>query len=295
LSLGLADHIKGLEVVSADSRQVFRHMDIGTAKATIAERAAVPHHCLDLVDPDEAFTAADYRRAALEALGGIAERGGIACLVGGTGLYLRAIARGLPLDEGSADADIRADLEARLDTEGLDILADELRSGDPVAAARTDLHNPRRVVRALERFALTGTGLPPAPAGYPASVAWLWLQRSPDDHARAISMRVVEQFDVGLIDEADRLRARYDTDLPAFTALGYREAFDVLEGRADVATAIAAVTTRTKAYARRQRTWFRSEPDLVPIAAGAGDTAAAMAALAPFVGTLERSEYAGRS
>ena len=293
MSLGLADHIEGLEVVSADSRQVFRHMDIGTAKATLAERAAVPHHCLDLVDPDEAFTAADYQRAALDVLGGIAERGGIGCLVGGTGLYLRAIGRGLPLEQGSADADIRAGLEARLATDGLDILADELRWGDADAAARTDLRNPRRVVRALERLALTGTGLPPAPTGYPSPVAWLWLRRSAEDHARAISMRSADQFDAGLIEEADGLRKRYDTDLPAFTALGYREAFDVLDGRADVATAIAALTARTAAYARRQRTWFRSEPDLMPVVAGAGDTAAAMAALMPFLGALERAEYAG--
>ncbi|HEV8516016.1 MAG TPA: tRNA dimethylallyltransferase, partial [Candidatus Limnocylindrales bacterium] len=137
--------------MSADSRQVYRGMDIGTAKPTAEERARVPHHGLDLVDPDERFSVADFRRHALGALDQIHGRDGSAILVGGTGLYLRAVARGLPLDEGGPDPTLRAELGRRLVEDGLASLAEELRRAAPRLAERTDLANPRRVVRALER------------------------------------------------------------------------------------------------------------------------------------------------
>jgi tRNA dimethylallyltransferase len=149
LSLELAARIPGAEIISADSRQVYRGMDIGTAKVSAAERALVPHHGLDLVDPDEPFTAADYQLVAVEALHQIAARGGVALLVGGTGLYLRAVARGMALEETGRDAGVRADLERRLAGEGLQVLVADLRRAAPGVAARTDLANPRRVVRAL--------------------------------------------------------------------------------------------------------------------------------------------------
>jgi tRNA dimethylallyltransferase len=139
-------------------------MDIGTAKATAAEQAAVPHHGLDLADPDERFTAADYRRAALTALEAIATRGGIALLVGGTGLYLRAVARGLPLDGGDDDPAIRSSLETRLADGGLASLVAELRSRDPDGAERVDLQNPRRVVRRSSGPS-SAAAHPAAPAG----------------------------------------------------------------------------------------------------------------------------------
>ena len=173
-------------------------MDIGTAKATAAERAAVPHHGLDLVDPDERFTAADYRRHALAALGGIAARGGIALLVGGTGLYLRAVARGLPLDQGDSDAAVRASLEARLAEDGLAPLVAELRARDPEGAGRIDERNPRRVVRALERTVITGMASPAPPLGYGGPSIWLGLAREPEDHRRAIEERARAQFAGGL-------------------------------------------------------------------------------------------------
>lgn len=293
LSLALAKRIERLEIISADSRQVYRGMDIGTAKADAADRAVIPHHCLDLVDPDAPFSAADYQRAALAALGDIAYRGGIGCLVGGTGLYLRAIARGLPLDEDAADAETRVDLEASLADHGLDHLVARLRAEDPETADRMDLRNPRRVVRALERLAVTGSALPPEPVGYPAPVIWLGLQLPRHAHRAAIRERVIAQFDAGLLDEADRLRSRYSVESPAFSALGYREAFDVLDGRTDLAAAIDADAARTWAYARRQRTWFRSEPGIIPLEGGAGDLASAILAIEPFMRGIEHAEYAG--
>jgi tRNA dimethylallyltransferase len=275
LSLALAE-LLGAEVVSADSRQVYRGMDLGTAKASPEERARVPHHGLDLVDPDEPFSVADFRTHALDALAGIAARGRVAILAGGTGLYLRAVARGLPIDEGGHDAVVRATIEAQLAEEGLAALVAELRSRAPTAATSVDLANPRRVVRALERARLMGDRPPPPPVGYPAPVVWLGTATDAARHAAVIESRAREQFAHGLLDEAAALRARYPDDLRPFGAMGYREAFDVLAGRASVEEAIAIDARRTRAYARRQRTWFRSEPDMRWLAPDPGRLDAAL-------------------
>jgi tRNA dimethylallyltransferase len=293
LAIELARHLPGAEIVSADSRQVFRGLDIGTAKATPAERAVVPHHGLDLVDPDAPFTASDYRHAAIGSLEGIAARGGLAFLVGGTGLYLRAVARGLPLDAGTTDAAVRAGLEGRLAADGLPALVTELEQRDPVAATSVDRRNPRRVIRALERAVLTGSGVPPRPVGYAGAVLWLGLVREPIEHRQAIAARVDVQFAAGLLEEADGLRRRYGEELPAFSAMGYREAFDVLAGRSDLASAKAADAQRTWVYARRQGTWFRSEPDIHWLSSGEGCLPRAWQVLAPFLRSLGRDDYAG--
>jgi tRNA dimethylallyltransferase len=269
-------------------------MDIGTAKVTAAERAWVPHHGLDLVDPDEPFTAADYRRAALEALAGIALRGRVALLVGGTGLYLRAVARGLPLERTGADPAVRGALESRVAEAGLAPLLMELEERDPGASDRVDRRNPRRVVRALERAIVTGAAEPPEPEGYPAPVLWLGLRREPAEHRRAIRDRVARQFAGGLLDEAARLRERYPSDSPAFSAMGYREAFDVLAGRADVDDAQAADARRTWAYARRQRAWFRTEPDIVWLEVGEDLPERACAIVAEFARLAAPGVPAGR-
>lgn len=262
LSLDLARSIPGAEIISADSRQVYWGMDIGTAKVTAEQRALVPHHGLDLADPDETFTAADYQQAADAALREIAARGGVALLVGGTGLYLRALARGLPLDETGRDAVVRAGLEQRLAGEGLHVLVAQLRSTAPRVAARTDVANPRRVVRALERVAVAGDTPPPAPRGYPARSVWIGLQVDPTQHREWITNRACGQFASGLLDEAAALRSRYDPTLPAFSAFGYHEAFAVLDGELTVEQAIERDAARTWQFARRQRTWFRAEPDI---------------------------------
>ncbi len=270
LSLALAQRIPGAEIISADSRQVYRGMDIGTAKVTAAERALVAHHGLDLVNPDEPFTAADYQREALSALQGIAARGGVALLVGGTGLYLRAVARGFVLEETGRDLEVRAGLERRLAGEGLHVLVAELRSRAPQTASRVDTANPRRVVRALERVAVHGDRPPPAPRGYPAPSVWIGLDTEPGEHVRLIEQRARAQFGSGLLQEAAALRERYEPDLTAFSAVGYREAFDALAGTSTVEQAIERTAARTRQLARRQRTWFRAEPDVNWFVTGAG-------------------------
>jgi tRNA dimethylallyltransferase len=275
LALALAERLHG-EIVSADSRQVYRGMDIGTAKVAAADRARIPHHGLDLVDPDEPFTVADFRRHALDALRGIAARGRLAILAGGTGLYLRAVARGLAVEGSGHDPAIRAELEERLASEGLGSLAAELRARAPSVAGGIDLANPRRVVRALERARLVGDRPPPTPTGYPGPVIWLGTTTDPAHHPAAIEARARDQFASGLLDEAGALRARYPEDLRAFGAMGYREAFDVLAGRASLDDAIGTDVRRTRAYARRQRTWFRAEPDIHWLPAGVDRMSAAM-------------------
>jgi len=250
------------EIISADSRQVYRGLDIGTAKASVEERAGVPHHGLDLVDPDEPFTMADYVAHAKTALAGISERNAIAILVGGTGLYLRAIARGIATDALPADPDLRARLEEELATEGLDLLLARLLNLAPGRAARVDARNPRRVVRALEIAELEGDSPLPAPRGYPGPVAWIGLHLEHAVHRQWIAARAGAQFEAGLIEEARSLRERYDPSLPSFSAIGYREAWSVIDGQATIEEAIHADAARNVRFAKRQRTWFRAEPDI---------------------------------
>ena len=261
----------GAEIISADSRQVYRGLDIGTAKATLDERRGIPHHGLDLVDPDQAFTVADFAEHARVALAGIAARGGVAILVGGTGLYLRAVARGLDTDALPSDPEVRAALEAELQAVGLGPLVERLRTVAPKRAAAIDTANPRRVVRALEVATIAG-GEPdiPVPRGYDGNVAWIGLHVHAPSHRSWIASRARVQFDAGLVDEARGLRERYDPALPAFSAIGYREAWAVLDGDLTRDQAIAEDARRNLAFAKRQRTWFRSEPGIEWLDATAG-------------------------
>ena len=250
------------EIISADSRQVFRGLDIGTAKVALEARRGIPHHGLDLVDPDQPFSVVDFVRRARGVLGGIAERGGIAILVGGTGLYCRGMARGLDADALPFDAKVRASIEAGIATDGLAPAVERLRTLAPTLASRIDLANPRRVARALEIAELRGDAPPPAPLGYDGPVGWVGLRVEPALHREWIARRAREQFDAGLIEEARALRERFDPTLPAFSAIGYREAWAVLDGALEREAAIDLDARRNVAFAKRQATWFRSEPDI---------------------------------
>ena len=266
LSLRVAESLRAegvpAEIISADSRQVYRGFDIGTAKVSAADRARVPHHGLDLVDPDQPFSVADFVRHARVALATIAAADGLAILVGGTGLYLRAVARGLDVEVLPSDPELRARIDAALIDEGLDAAAVRLRRLAPTLAATTDLRNPRRVSRALEIAELAGDVERPALGGYPGHAAWLGMAVPEATHRAWIGERARAQFDAGLIDEAAVLRQRWDPALPAFSAIGYREAWAVLDGTLDREAAIAEDARRNVAFARRQATWFRSEPSI---------------------------------
>lgn len=291
LAIGIAErlHARGIpaEVVSADSRQVYRGLDIGTAKATADERARVVHHGIDLVEADQPYSVAEFRTHALTALASLGARGGIGLLAGGTGFWLRSIMAGLDTDALPSDASVRAVLEADLADHGLPALAARLGAAAPTLAARTDLHNPRRVVRALEIATLRGDAPLPEPLGYPAPVLGLQLTLQPAEHRRRIVTRAQAQFDAGLVDEARSLRERFDPGLPAFSAIGYRESWAYLDGELTLEAALELDIGRNVAFARRQRTWFRRERALIVVDATDSPAAAAAAAIDAFIADLD--------
>ena len=256
-------------VISADSRQVYRGLDIGTAKVTAADRERVPHQGLDLVDPDQRFAVSDFVGHASGVLRDVAERDGVALLVGGTGLYLRAVARGLDLDSLPDDPDVRARLEAEFAVEGIEPLAARLVATAPTLASEIHLANPRRVIRALEIAELRGDGPRPKPRGYDGPVTWIGLDVAGEEHRRRIAARARAQFDTGLVEEAIALRERYDPTLPAFSAIGYHEAWSLADGAIGREEAVEQDARRNALFAKRQRTWFRAEPDVTWLDAGA--------------------------
>jgi tRNA dimethylallyltransferase len=280
LATALRDEGTSAEIISADSRQVYRGLDIGTAKPTLPERGGIPHHGLDLVDPDQPFSVADFARHVAEVLPPIAAAAGLAILAGGTGFYLRAIARGLDTAALPADAAIRAKIEAKMAEFGVAAGAERLTRIAPSLAARVDLRNARRVARALEIAEIAGDIELPGPRGYPGPVAWIGLDVPRDVHAAWIATRALAQFDAGLVDEARRLREGYDRSLPAFSAIGYAEAWALLDREIDRETAIERDAHRNVAFAKRQRTWFRREAGIEWLDPSAGD---------PLPRTLERA------
>ena len=287
LAIALAEWLlargRPAEIVSADSRQVYRGLDIGTAKATTEERARVVHHGLDLVDPDQPYSVAEFRAHALDALERLGARGGIGILAGGTGFWLRAVFTGIDTDALPSDPAVRAGLEADLGRDGLPALAGRLRDLAPGLAARTDTRNPRRVVRALEIAILRGDAPLPGPVGYGARVLGTQLVVEPAEHRRRILLRARAQFEAGLVEEARALRERFDPSLPAFSAIGYRESWAYLDGLVGPEEAVALDAQRNVAFAKRQRTWFRAEPALAVIDATRDPAPAALAALGPFL------------
>ena len=268
LALEVARRLPGLEIVSVDSMQVYRGMDVGTAKPTHAQRAEVAHHLIDLADPDEEFSVARFQRAASEVLAAIERRGHRALLVGGTGLYVRAVVDGL--DVPGQWPEVRADLEAEADPAALHR---RLAALDPTAAARTDSTNRRRIVRALEvtvgsgrPFSSFGPGLALHPPS-PFRMAGVWLPRPVV--SRRIAERVAAMVQAGLPDEVRALALRPGgLSRTAGQALGYRELLDHQAGRCTMEEALDRAVGRTRAFARRQRMWFRRDPRITWYGAG---------------------------
>lgn len=259
LGIALAQRFGG-EIVSADSRQIYRRMDIGTAKPAPADRAAVPHHLLDVVDPDQPFTLAEYQRAAYAAIDDIHARGGLPLLVGGTGQYLSAVIEGWGIPEVPPNPALRAELEAYARERGAAALHARLQQHDPEAAARIDFRNVRRVVRALEVCLETGTPISAlqrkAPPPYRLCQIGLTLPR-PALHER-INRRVTAMIDAGLADEVRALlETGYTWDLPSMSGLGYAQWQPYFAGEQSLAATIDGIRQATRAFARRQMTWFK--------------------------------------
>ena len=273
LAIALADALGG-EIVSADSRQVYRGMDIGTAKPSASERAAAPHHLIDVVDPDEEFSLARYQDLAMAAIAGIAARGRLPLLVGGTGQYLAALLEGWQIPRVAPQPQLRAALEHEAAQMGAAALHSRLARIDPAAAAGILPTNVRRVIRALEVYELTGRPIseqqqkqPP-----PYRIKTLWLTLAPDALYSRIDKRVDMMIAAGLAAEVRGLVERgYGWELPAMSGLGYREFQAYFAGQATLEDAVTRLKFDTHAFARRQPGWFRRLPALTQLPADAPD------------------------
>ena len=266
LALALAERLP-IEIVSVDSAQVYRGMDIGTAKADAATRARVPHHLIDVVDPTDTYSAARFRADAQRALAAIRARGRIPLLVGGTMLYFKALAEGLSTLP-PADVALRARIDARARERGWPALHADLARVDPATAARLAPADAQRIQRALEVHALTGRPLSELQAARtkddePAPLVSLALV--PRHRARlheTIARRFEAMLAAGLVDELANLRARYtlSPDMPAMRCVGYRQAWAFLDGEIDASTLAARGIAATRQLAKRQFTWLRALP-----------------------------------
>lgn len=261
VGLVLAERI-GAEIVSLDSMAVYRGLDLGTAKPTTAERARVPHHLVDLVEPEEEFSVAEYLAAAARACDAIAARGRAALFVGGTPLYLKALLRGLSPGP-PADWALRRELAEWAEGAGPSALHARLAQVDPAAAARLHPHDTRRLIRALEVHATTGQPLSASQtqftAAAPAHPRVFVLDWPREVLYERINRRVEAMFAAGLVDEVQNLLAagrRFGRT--AGQALGYHEVLAHLAGQRDLAATIELVQRRTRQFAKRQGTWFRS-------------------------------------
>ncbi len=261
LALSLAGRF-AVEVVSADSRQVYRGMDIGTAKPAMAERLRVPHHLLDLVEPDEPFTLAQYQRLAYRVIDDILSRGRLPLLVGGTGLYVRAVLQGLRIPEVEPNPGLRQELLQQAERDGHLALHARLRSLDPVAAERIDARNVRRVIRAMEVCLALGGPISEAQTAEapPYRVLRIGLALGREPLYRRIDERIDVMLEAGLVSEVKGLLERgYDYRLPSMSGLGYRQIGLYLQGQVTLTEAVALIRRDTRRFVRQQGTWFRAD------------------------------------
>lgn len=255
-----------LEVVSADSRQVYRGMDIATAKPSRAQREAVRHHLLDVVAPDDRYDAARFRADARGAIAAIGGAGRLPVVVGGTGLYIRALLRGLR-PAPPADPGVRRELAELARREGLPALYARLRAVDPAAARRIHERDPVRLIRALEIHCLTGGAVGTRSHWRESRPEWrvlfLGLTRPRPSLFAALDERAERMAASGLREETERLLAAgYAPDLPAMHGIGYRHFVKVIQGEWSPARAVRAMQRDTRRYAKRQWTWFAREPGI---------------------------------
>ena len=263
LSMSLARAFP-IEVLCMDSMQIYRGMDIGTAKPTSAEQQMVPHHLLDIRQPEESFSVAQYAALARETITGIASRGHLPVLVGGTGMYLRALS--LPLSFGGAagDADIRARYQALLEEKGAPALHDALRQVDAKTAGRLHPNDTRRVIRALEVFSLTGRPFSqqvmPTYDDSPYDMLLYGRDWPREELYARIDQRVDQMMQLGLPGEVEALHRRgLQPEAQSMQGLGYKELLSYILGGLELGQAVEMIKRRTRNYAKRQLTWFRAD------------------------------------
>jgi len=265
LSLRLAQEFGG-EIVSADSRQVYRGMDIGTAKPTLEERACVPHHLIDVVTPDESFTLAQYQELAYGAIGDVLARGKLPFLVGGTGQYVKAVVEGWGIPRVPPNEELRAELYRQAEIEGEEALHARLREVDPEAAERIDPRNVRRVVRALEVYLEAGQPIsqlqrknPP-----PYRILQIGLTMERQELYRRIDERVDRMIEAGLVEEVRGLVEQgHGYDLPSMSGLGYQQIGLYLRGQVGLEEAIQLIKRHTRRFVRHQYNWWRLDDEAI--------------------------------
>ena len=276
ISIAVAEALEA-EIVSADSRQIYRYMDIGTAKPTPAEQARVRHHLVDFVEPDERFSVADYQRAADKAIRDIQSRDKQPMLVGGAGLYFRAVVDGL-FDGPNADVELRAKLRREAQEYGTDTLHNRLATIDPIAASRIHKNDLKRIIRALEVYEKTGKPISALQQQWQRADSCaddlsrrhtklrypflaIGLNRARCELYQRINKRADAMLEVGLLEEVKVLLARgYDKNSSAMQSFGYKELIDYLDGKQDWQTAVELLKRNTRRFAKRQLTWFRNDP-----------------------------------
>jgi tRNA dimethylallyltransferase len=252
LALELAQQYQG-EVICADSRTIYRGMDIGTAKPTAQERALVPHHLLDIAAPNEIFSAQQFKSQATALIGDISSRGRVPFMVGGTGLYAYSVAYDFQFPAGPRTAD-----RAELEQVPLPELVARLEREDPERAAEIDLKNPRRVIRALETM---GQPRQKAPA-LPSNILLLGLRPDMESLNNKIVQRTRTMFQIGLVAEVQKIMAEYGSDLEVLRSPGYAEIIDALAGKSSLVEAELLINLHTRQLVKRQLTWFKRNPDI---------------------------------
>jgi len=263
LAIELAERFNG-EIVNIDSRQVYRYMDIGTAKPSDKDRERVPHHLIDIVDPDEDFSVAKFREEAVKAIQDIYERGRNIFVVGGSGLYIKALIGGLFKGPG-ADEGLRSELRREAELQGARYLYQRLKEVDPEAASCIHPHNMVRVLRALEVFYLTDRPISSFQKEHgflerPYETLKIGVTKDRHTLYRDIEARVDRMIEAGLVEEVKRLN--YPSILKSMQGLGYREIMGYLYGKYTLEEAIRRLKRNTRRYAKRQMTWFRKDRDI---------------------------------
>ena len=261
LSIQLARHFHG-EIISADSRLFYRGMDIGTAKPSLAEMAGIPHHLIDVADPDQTWSLSLFQQQATQIALEITARGKLPFLVGGTGQYIRAVADGWTPPEVTPNPRLRDELEVIANQRGSEWLYDRLASIDPAAAANIDHRNVRRTIRALEVIFTTGHlfSTQRATSTSPFETLFIGLIRPRQQLYARVDARIEKMFADGLLAEVAALLAKgFSPDLPSMSAIGYREAVAVLQGKMTQAEAIIEMKRITRVFVRRQANWFKPD------------------------------------
>ena len=265
IAIQLAERLNG-EIVSADSRLFYRGMDIGTAKPTREEQARVPHHLIDVANPDETWSLAQFQQEARRVIAEIHARGRLPFLVGGTGQYVRAVTEGWNPPEVKADERLRNELEKMKDNKGIYWLHDKLNSLDPEAAAKIDARNVRRTIRALEVILSTGRKFSEqrGQAESPYRLVTIGLTRPREELYARVDARIEAMFTAGFVDEVRGLLEKgYSPDLPSMTGIGYRECVGVVKGQLTEDAAKVQIRRATRVFVRRQANWFKPSDESI--------------------------------